>query len=89
MPRREYDPEADALYIHLREAAYDHGFDVDAQRRVDYGKDGLPVGVELLRVSEGVKLDGLPERATIEQVLRELGLGATCAPEDPPPSRPT
>ena len=62
-----YDPEADAIYVTLR----DHGGQVrsrnegDWRRVVDYNEAGEPVGVELLAVSTGIDLDGLPEAKAI------------------------
>ena len=62
-----YDPEADAIYVALR----DHGGQVrsrnegDWRRVVDYNEAGEPVGVELLAVSTGIDLDGLPEAEAI------------------------
>jgi len=72
--RYEYDSEADALYIYLPPEGrpYDYGRDLDAERRIDYAKDGAPIGVELLCVSRGVKLDDLPARETVRQVLSTL-----------------
>ena len=72
--RYEYDPEADALYIHLPPEGrpYDYGRDLDPERRIDYAKDGLPIGIELLCVSHGVKLDDLPAREAVKQILGEL-----------------
>jgi len=72
--RYEYDPDVDALYIHLNPEGkpYDHSFDLDPECCVDYARDGLPIGIELPCVSSGVKLDGLPERERIKWLLSEL-----------------
>jgi uncharacterized protein YuzE len=56
----EYDVEADALYITLKEAPYAYGRDLDDSRRIDYAADGIPVGVEILFPSQGIDLAGLP-----------------------------
>ena len=76
--RYEYDPEADAVYIYLppEGRTYSYGCDVDAERRVDFAADGRPLGIELLCVSGGVKLDGLPLREEVQRVLRELNIRA-------------
>jgi len=37
----ERDVDADAIYVHLRNVTYDHGNDLDPERRVDFGTDGL------------------------------------------------
>lgn len=69
--RVEYDREADALYIWLRDLPYAFGVDLDHARHVDYAEDRLPVGIELLNVTRGVNLEDLPERATIERLLMD------------------
>jgi len=69
MARLEYDKEADAVYIYLRDVPYAYGEDIDHERRIDYGVDGLPRGVELLCVSEGVIIDDLPQSKEIARLL--------------------
>lgn len=72
--RYEYDPEADALYIYLiaEDTPYSYGRELDQERRIDYASDGLPLGIELLCVSSGVKLDDLPAREEVGRILRAL-----------------
>lgn len=69
-----YDRKADAIYIKLSDAAYAYGTDLDDLRRVDYDSEGAPRGIELLRVSEGVITDDLPNRAEVERVLDDRGI---------------
>jgi len=69
--RLEYDREADAVYIWLRDLPYAFGEDLDHARRVDYAADQKPIGIELLNVSKGVNLDDLPERPAVEKLLVE------------------
>ncbi len=69
--RLEYDPEADAVYIWLRELPYAFGEDLDHERRVDYAADMKPIGIELLDVSKGVNLDDLPQRHDVERLLEQ------------------
>jgi len=71
MPRLEYDRDADAIYIHLRDIPYAFGRDLDDDRRIDFAADGLPRGLELLAVSRGVRIDDLPEREEIARLLKE------------------
>jgi len=69
--RLEYDSEADAAYIWLREdIERAFGLDLDSSRYVDFGADERPVGVELLHVSRGVDTASLPVRERIEVLLR-------------------
>lgn len=71
----DYDRENDSLYIYLREGVQRaYGESLDDVRYVDFGADGLPVGVELLRVSRGVKLEGLPEAQAIADLLYRRNL---------------
>jgi uncharacterized protein YuzE len=48
----EYDPEADALYIQIREAHPDDNIDIEEGVTVDVDKDGHIVGVEILDASK-------------------------------------
>lgn len=66
----KHDKQADAIYIYLSDKPYSYGKDLDDERRVDYASDNTPIGVELLNVSKGVNLDGLPRRAEIAKVLK-------------------
>jgi uncharacterized protein YuzE len=69
--RLEYDSEADAAYVWLREdIERAFGLDLDSARYVDFGPDQRPIGVELLHVSRGVDPAGLPARERIELLLR-------------------
>lgn len=75
-----YDDEADALSIEFEGAGpgtavrTEH---IDEARLVDYDRNGELVAIEILEVSRGVELDGLPEldavRAALEQVAAEHG----------------
>jgi len=73
MPRLEYDVEADALYIYLHEGVpFDHmTTDLDRSCNVDYGADGVPIGVEFWNVHLGLDLDGVPEHGTVARLLEE------------------
>jgi uncharacterized protein YuzE len=68
-----YDPEADAVYVRLREPeGRVRSKRLDHARIVDYDEGGEVVGVELLFVSAGVHLDGLPEEARIAEAMRSF-----------------
>ncbi len=64
------DVEADAIYISLSNKPYAYGKDLDDERRIDYAADSTPIGVELLCVSKGVNLDGLPRKEEIAEFLK-------------------
>lgn len=70
----KWDRKADAIYIYLSDEPYAHGKNLDPERRIDFNKDGEPIGVELLCVSEGVITDDLPNRAEIERALDDRGI---------------
>ena len=43
-----YDPQADALYIQLRDGAVDNTHEVDRHIYVDVDAEGVPLGLEVL-----------------------------------------
>jgi len=59
------------FYIHLRPLPYAFGENLDNSRRIDYADDKRPIGIELLNVHLGVRLDHLPERDEVAKVLAE------------------
>ena len=69
----EYDSEADAIYVTFRQpnGAVETEF-IDDARYVDYDAVGNVVGVELLGVSKGIDLEGLPEAKKIAEVLNAV-----------------
>lgn len=70
VPRLEYDAEADALYIYLRDfekvARTQH---IGHSRNVDYDAEGNIPGVEFWNVQGGLDLGDVPERDIVTQVL--------------------
>lgn len=48
----EYDPEADALYIQVREARPDDNIDIEEGVSVDVDENGHIVGLEILDASK-------------------------------------
>ena len=68
----EYDSEADAIYIKFREGAGRLSTRrLDDRRMIDTDEDG-DVGVELLFVSQGIDLDGLPRGDEIAAALNAI-----------------
>ncbi len=72
--RLDYDEDADAIYVHLRDVPYAFGEDLDPERRIDYAADGKPLGIELLNVSSGVNLDRLPDVEAVSRLLTQHGV---------------
>ncbi len=69
--RIEYDKKADAIYIYLDNRPVDHTEKLDDLRYIDYAQDNIPVGIELLCVSDGVITNDLPQRSKIEALLEK------------------
>ena len=77
----EHDPTSDAVYVQLRPGVgYAFGEDLDTSRRIDYGADQRPIGVELLNVSTGVNLADLPDPDEIARLLAAEGIKVLTAP---------
>lgn len=55
----EYDREADALYIQLRQAEVDDNIDIEEGVTVDLDKNGHIIGLEILDASEKLELSNL------------------------------
>lgn len=70
----KYDGKADALYIRLSQASFDHTKTLDDNRHLDFGKDGTLIGIEILYPSLGVNVVGLPpSEAEIGRLLEKHG----------------
>lgn len=57
--RIEYDKEADALYIQLREASVDDNIDIEEGVTVDLDEKRHIVGIEILDASKKLSLEDL------------------------------
>lgn len=69
----EYDQEADALYIQLRQAEAEDNIDIEEGVTVDLDKDGHIIGLEILDASERLELSNLVN-ITIENLpLAKVG----------------
>ena len=67
----EYDPEADVLYIQIREADPDDNIDIEEGVTVDVDEHGHIVGVEILDASKRLSPSDLT-RVTIEKLPLEI-----------------
>ena len=76
-----HDPQADAIYIYLSSKPYAYGKDLDDQRRIDYASDDTPNGVELLSVSRGVIINGLPRVQEMASLLEANSIKTYCLEE--------
>ena len=64
-----FDPEADAIYVELLDDKIATTKELDSNRLIDYSEDGRATGVDLMEVSRGVKLEGLPEAELLGKML--------------------
>lgn len=76
-----YDAEWDAMYIAFRtiapgEAHRTRVLHEPTKTMVDLNAEGEPIGVELLWVSEGVDLTGVPRANEIATAFGQLGMAA-------------
>lgn len=83
--RLKYSPTADALYISFGRRWRSHrtqevskGY---SMRLVDFGKDGEPIGVEILGTRYGIDVRGLPREEEVAAVLRDHGFQLLSAEE--------
>jgi uncharacterized protein YuzE len=72
----EYDKEADALYIQLREAHVDDNIDIEEGVTVDIDEKRHIIGIEILDVSKRLSLKDLVN-ITIENLPVENVASAT------------
>ncbi len=70
----KYDQEADAIYFYFNSKPYAYGKELDDERRIDFSHDNIPIGVELLCISKGVNLGGLPYADEIALILKANGI---------------
>jgi uncharacterized protein YuzE len=70
----EYDASVDALYIYVQPplTPVDRSVIVDEGRVVDLDSSGSAVGIELLEVSEGVRLLDLVDRFGLFELQSDL-----------------
>ena len=68
----EYDPEADALYIHVREVEVAENVDIEDGVTVDLDADSHIVGLEILDASKRLSPSDLSNI-----VIQKLPLGST------------
>ena len=68
----EYDREADALYIQLRDAKVDDNIDIEEGVTVDVDGEGHIIGVEVLDASKRLSPSELT-RLTVEHFPVEIG----------------
>ena len=70
-----YDERIDAVLIEFESGPAGYARELDDDRIVDYPKNpGRPIGVSLHNVSDGVKLEGLPQPERVRKILEGLDL---------------
>ena len=77
-PYAEYLEDIDILNVRVRDAPIARTLNLGHWRNVDLDADGNVVAVEFINVmSEGIDLTDIPERETVERLLREAGIPVT------------
>ena len=66
--RIEYDREADALYIHLRQVPVDDNIDIEEGVTVDLDAEKHIVGIEILDASRRLSTEEL-SRVSVENLI--------------------
>lgn len=69
----EYDPEADALYIQIREAHADDNIDIEEGVTVDIDAERHIVGVEILDASKRLSPSDLSSITILKLPLEATG----------------
>ena len=72
--RYQYSKEVDCAYIHISDLPYSFTKEIDLSRVVDYAKDSSAIGIELLWVSDGVNVSGLPYETEVRELLQHEGV---------------
>lgn len=65
-----YDPEADAVAFWFNDRKADYAEELDHRRNLIYAEDDSVIGLELLSVSKGVDLGGLPHAEELAEHLK-------------------
>jgi uncharacterized protein YuzE len=74
-PYAEYLDDDDILYVRVRDAPIARTLNLGHWRNVDLDGEGRVVAAEFINVeTAGVDLDGIPERAMIERLIRAAGI---------------
>ena len=70
-----FDKELDSVFIEFESGTAGYAEELDDDRIVDYSLNpGEPIGVCLHNVSDGVKLEGLPQPERVRSILNGLGV---------------
>jgi len=75
----EYDPQADALYVRVREGSRLRAVELDERHYVDVDADGIALGFEVLYPRMGVRIAdlsaswGIPAEETASAITAALG----------------
>jgi len=67
----QYDYDSDCAYITINALPHSYSKEIDDARFIDYASDGTVIGIELLYVSGGVDVSGLPYEKEIGQLLED------------------
>jgi uncharacterized protein YuzE len=65
----QYDPEADALYVRLRDGERDRAIEIDDALYVDVDAEGRALGIEILYPELGMDLEAVASRFQLHDQL--------------------
>ena len=74
MMRLTIDREADAAYVYVTDRPVARTRTLDENRLLDLDSNGDVRGIELLNISHGVELEGLPFTNELSALLRDNGI---------------
>ena len=75
-----HDPESDAAYVYVTSHSVARTQELDENRAIDLDANGEVRGIELLNVSYGVKLDGLPFANELATLFKNSGIRELASP---------
>ena len=73
-PYAKYIEDSDILYVRLREGPIVRTRGLDIWRNLDLDAGGHPVAIEFVNAADGIRLDDVPERETVERLMRDAGI---------------
>ena len=65
------DPEADAAYVLIEDLPVAKTRKLDENRLLDLSTEGTVIGIEILNVSKGIDLAGLPYPQELARLFRD------------------
>ncbi len=74
IPYAGYIQDGDIVYVELRDTPIDRPYELDAWCNVDLAADGSVVAIEFVNATDTLILSDVPERETVERLIRAAGI---------------